>query len=132
MTYRFRHQGAKGAIQYVFSAFWALAMKYIVWALRIIIFLAVLFFAYKNMNLVEVTFFDGVSMGQVPLIVVMLVTFVLGTVFGLLLTVPSVLRRRRELNRSRRELDRIQSIVAPQTSTLSRDNTADHIVVTPL
>lgn len=107
-------------------------MKYIVWALRIIIFLAVLFFAYKNMNLVEVTFFDGVSMGQVPLIVVMLVTFVLGTVFGLLLTVPSVLRRRRELNRSRRELDRIQSIVAPQTSTLSRDNTADHIVVTPL
>lgn len=132
MTYRFRHQGAKWAIQYVFSAFWALAMKYIVWALRIIIFLAVLFFAYKNMNLVEVTFFDGVSMGQVPLIVVMLVTFVLGTVFGLLLTVPSVLRRRRELNRSRRELDRIQSIVAPQTSTLSRDNTADHIVVTPL
>jgi uncharacterized integral membrane protein len=132
VTYRFRHQGAKWAIQYVFSAFWALAMKYIVWALRIIIFLAVLFFAYKNMNLVEVTFFDGVSMGQVPLIVVMLVTFVLGTVFGLLLTVPSVLRRRRELNRSRRELDRIQSIVAPQTSTLSRDNTADHIVVTPL
>ncbi len=107
-------------------------MKYIIWALRIIIFLAVLFFAYKNMNLVEVTFFDGVSMAQVPLIVVMLVTFVLGTLFGLLLTVPSVMRRRRELNRSRRELDRIQAIVAPQTTTPGRDNASDPIIVTPL
>ena len=107
-------------------------MKFIIWALRIIIFLAVLFFAYKNMNLVEVTFFDGVSMGQVPLIVVMLVTFVLGTIFGLLLTVPSVIRRRRELNRSRRELDRIQAIVTPQTTTSGRDNASDPIIVTPL
>jgi putative membrane protein len=107
-------------------------MKYIIWALRVIIFLAVLFFAYKNMNLVEVTFFDGVSMAQVPLVVVMLVTFVLGTLFGLLLTVPSVVRRRRELSRSRRELDRIQAIVTPQTATSGRDNVSDPIIVTPL
>jgi putative membrane protein len=91
-----------------------------------------LFFAYKNMNPVEVTFFDGVSMGQVPLIVVMLVTFVLGTMFGLLLTVPSVIRRRRELNRSRRELDRIQAISTPHTSAAGRNNVSDPVNVTPL
>jgi len=107
-------------------------MKYIVWALRIFIFLAVLFFAYKNMNPVEVTFFDGVSMGQVPLIVVMLVTFVLGTMFGLLLTVPNAIRRRREINRSRRELDRIQTIATPHTSISGRNNTTEPVSMTPL
>tara|TARA_B110000503_G_C7075618_1_gene382768 strand:+ start:625 stop:930 length:306 start_codon:yes stop_codon:yes gene_type:complete len=101
-------------------------MKYIVWVLRIIIFLAVLFFAYRNMNPVEVTFFDGASMGQVPLIVVMLVTFVLGTLFGLLLMLPSVIRRRRELSRSRRDMDRIQAVVKPS------DHSASSASVTPL
>ena len=101
-------------------------MKYIVWALRIVIFLAVLFFAYRNMNPVEVTFFDGVTMGQVPLIVVMLVTFVLGTLFGLLLMLPSALRRRRELSRSRRDIDRIQAVVKPSNQSASSSS------VTPL
>ncbi|MGN6660759.1 MAG: lipopolysaccharide assembly protein LapA domain-containing protein, partial [Achromobacter mucicolens] len=35
--------------------------------------------------------------------------FVLGALFGLLLTVPAALRRRREAIRLRRELDRIQA-----------------------
>lgn len=104
-------------------------MKYLVWALRIIIFLAVLFFAYKNMNVVEVTFFDGASLGQVPLIVVMLVTFVLGTVFGLLLTVPNAIRRRRELNRVRKELERTQGSAA---SEQAKDASTDALSATPL
>jgi uncharacterized integral membrane protein len=107
-------------------------MKLIVWALRIIIFLAVLFFAYKNMNPVEVTFFNGASIGQVPLIVVMLVTFVLGTIFGLLLMLPSAIRRRRELSRSRRDIDRIQAVVKPNGSANAADQSASSASVTPL
>jgi uncharacterized membrane protein YciS (DUF1049 family) len=52
---------------------------------------------------------------DVPLIVVMLVVFVLGALFGLLLTVPAAMRRRREAMRLRRELDRVQAAVAGTT-----------------
>ena len=43
----------------------------------------------------------------------MLSTFVLGTVFGLLLTVPASIRRRREVVRLKKELERIQAAVNP-------------------
>lgn len=84
-------------------------MRYFVWALRLIVFLAVLLFALKNTNPVSVTFFDGLSIPSVPLIVVMLSTFILGTIFGLLLTVPTAIRRRRELARLRKDLEKLQS-----------------------
>jgi uncharacterized membrane protein YciS (DUF1049 family) len=58
----------------------------------------------------------------VPLIVVMLSTFVLGTLFGLLLTVPGYIRRRREVVRLKKDLERIQAAVNPQgTVPLSPD-----------
>ena len=88
-------------------------MRYIVWALRLIVFLAVLLFALKNTDHVSVTFYDDWVIQGVPLIVVMLTTFILGTVFGLLLTVPGSLRRRRELSRLRKDLERIQAAVNP-------------------
>ncbi len=88
-------------------------MRYIVWALRLIVFFAVLLFALKNTAPVGVTFYGDWAIQGVPLIVVMLTTFILGTVFGLLLTVPGSLRRRRELARLRKELDRIQAAVNP-------------------
>jgi uncharacterized membrane protein YciS (DUF1049 family) len=55
----------------------------------------------------------------VPLIVVMLAAFVLGLVFGLLVAATAMLKRRREVNRLRRELARAQESlpqarVAPQ------------------
>jgi uncharacterized integral membrane protein len=97
---RFLHSGAK-------------AMRYFVWALRLIVFIAVLLFALKNTEVVKVVFYADKSIDNVPLIVVMLSTFVLGTLFGLLLTVPGSLRRRREVSRLRKELDRIQEAVNP-------------------
>ena len=90
-------------------------MRYIVWALRLIVFLAVLLFALKNTDPVGVTFYGDWAIQGVPLIVVMLTTFILGTVFGLLLTVPGSLRRRREVARLRKELERIQAAVNPET-----------------
>ena len=92
-------------------------MRYFVWALRLIVFLAVLLFALKNTNPVAVTFFDGLSIPNVPLIVVMLSTFVLGTVFGLLLTVPPALRRRREIARLRKDIERLQTSINPKGQT---------------
>ncbi|MDN4015748.1 LapA family protein [Zwartia panacis] len=90
-------------------------MRYFVWALRLIVFLAVLMFALKNTNPVSVAFIEGVSIPNVPLIVVMLSTFVLGTIFGLLLTVPPALRRRRELAKLRKELEKLQTATGPQS-----------------
>ena len=84
-------------------------MRYLVWALRLLVFVAVLMFALKNTDPVAVKFYADYIVQDVPLIVVMLVTFVLGTVFGLLLTVPASMRRRREAQRLRRELDRLQA-----------------------
>ena len=84
-------------------------MRYIVWVLRLVIFVAVLMFALKNTQPVSVTFFTDHVLHDVPLIVVMLVVFVVGTLFGLLLTVPATMRRRREALRLRKELDRVQA-----------------------
>src|SRR5690606_13992297 len=99
----------------------ACAMRYFVWALRLLVFVAVLMFALKNTDPVAVNFYAGYVIQDVPLIVVMLATFVLGTLFGLLLTVPAAMRRRREAMRLRRELERLQAaadgkqpVVAPE------------------
>lgn len=91
-------------------------MRYLVWALRLIVFVVVLMFALKNTGPVAVVFFGDYALQSVPLIVVMLGTFVLGAVFGLLLTVPASIRRRREAAKLRRELDRIQAAVRPEPS----------------
>jgi uncharacterized integral membrane protein len=87
-------------------------MRYFVWALRLIVFVAVLMFALKNTGPVDVNFYADYIVHGVPLIVVMLAVFVLGALFGLLLTVPAAMRRRREAVRLRRELDRIQAAAA--------------------
>jgi lipopolysaccharide assembly protein A len=89
-------------------------MRYLVWALRLIVFVVVLMFALKNTNPVAIHFYNDYVIQDVPLIVVMLITFVFGAVFGLLLTVPASMRRRREAQRLRRELDRIQAAVNGQ------------------
>ena len=86
-------------------------MRYLVWALRLLIFVVVLLFALKNTDRVTVYFFADRLISEVPLIVVMLGCFVAGTVFGLLLTVPAVLRRRREMATLRRELERTRALV---------------------
>ena len=91
-------------------------MRYLVWALRLIVFVVVLMFALKNTAPVAVAFFGDYAIPSVPLIVVMLTTFVLGTLFGLLLTVPASIRRRREAAKLRRELDRIHAAASPESS----------------
>jgi len=91
-------------------------MRYLVWVLRLVIFVAVLMFALKNTQPVSVTFFTDHVLHNVPLIVVMLAVFVVGAFFGLLLTIPATMRRRREAIRLRKELERTQAQLAgPQS-----------------
>lgn len=87
-------------------------MRYLIWALRLLVFVAVLMFALKNTEPVTVRFYADHLVTEVPLIVVMLATFLVGGVFGLLLTLPAGLRRRRELTRVRKELERLRQAEA--------------------
>lgn len=84
-------------------------MRYLVWLIRLIVFVIVLLFAVKNIDPVQVHFFGTAVINNVPLIVVMLVTFVLGGLLGLSLTVPAAMRRRREVARLRREVERLHN-----------------------
>lgn len=92
-------------------------MRYLVWILRLAVFLVVLLFALKNTTPVDVGFFADQVLHQVPLIVVMLSAFVLGLFAGLLLAAMALLRRRRELNRLRRELRRLHDAQAHEQDT---------------
>ncbi len=83
-------------------------MRYLVWILRLIVFVVVLLFALRNTSPVDVGFFADQVIPQVPLIVVMLAAFGLGVLFGLLMAAMALLRRRREVNRLRREAARLR------------------------
>lgn len=105
-------------------------MRYLVWILRLIVFVVVLLFALKNTAPVDVNFFADHVISGVPLIVVMLVVFVLGAVFGLLITAPAIVRRRREAVRLRRELGRLEekhkqsAAAAPQEAAVAPETVA--------
>ena len=78
-------------------------MRILAWILRIILFLALFLFALKNTDMVSLRlYFDQVW--QAPLILVLLVFFVAGTVIGVLATLATVFRQRREIARLQREL----------------------------
>ena len=83
-------------------------MRYVIWALRLVIFLLVILFAVKNMEPVTVRFFGEASVADMPLVVVMLASFFLGAVYMFLLTLPARFSRRRELSRLKGEVQHLQ------------------------
>ena len=89
-------------------------MRIIVWILRIVVFLVVLAFALKNTAAVPVNFFGGYTIGSVPLIIVMLVTFILGLLLGLLIMLLGSMRKQRELNRLKRDLAHLEERLQEQ------------------
>lgn len=86
-------------------------MRYLVWVLRLLVFLVVLLFALKNTDPVKVTFFADYTLAHVPLIIVMLVTFLLGLILGLLLMVLNIMRKKREIAKLKRDLSRLETNV---------------------
>lgn len=67
-------------------------MKYLVWIIRIIIFVLVLLFAINNTHLVDVNFFAELQAKNVPLVLVLLIAFVLGAIFAYILMAPAYFR----------------------------------------
>jgi len=78
-------------------------MRVLAWILRIVLFLALFLLALKNTDTVSLRlYFDQVW--QAPLILVLLVFFVAGAVIGVIATLATVFRQRREIARLQREL----------------------------
>ncbi len=93
-------------------------MRYLVWVLRLLVFVLVLLFALKNTEPVQVSFFADYALANVPLIVVMLVTFLLGLVLGLLIMILNITRKKREIARLKRDVARLEDqIKNPVTPT---------------
>lgn len=78
-------------------------MRYFDWALRIVLFIALLGFAVKNDQPVTLHYFFGYEW-QSSLVVVLLLFFAVGTVVGVLAMFSSVLQQRREIARLKRDI----------------------------
>jgi putative membrane protein len=94
-------------------------MQSLVWILRLLIVVLLVWFAVKNGQEVELFGLPGQSW-KAPLVFVLLVVFVAGVVIGLLAWVPTVVRQRREIGRLRRANAQMASIPAPPDSTNPR------------
>ena len=79
-------------------------MRYVMWVLKLALFVLVLAFALKNADLVTVRTFPG-GEWQAPLVFVLLVAFGLGIAAGLGAGLTQVFRLRREIAALRRELN---------------------------
>jgi uncharacterized integral membrane protein len=93
-------------------------MRYLGWAVKILIFVVVLGFALRNSQPVMVHYFLD-YVWEAPLVVLLLAAFVLGAFLGLLALLPTLFRLRRERSKLRRDLDGM--IDANTTTPLSAD-----------
>ena len=80
-------------------------MQALVWILRFLIVVVLVWFAVKNSQEVVLNGLPDQAL-KAPLVFVLLVVFVAGVVIGLLAWIPTVVRQRRELARLRRAVDR--------------------------
>ena len=78
-------------------------MQTLVWLLRFLIVVVLVWFAVKNAQDVTIKGLPGQSW-EAPLVFVLLTVFVAGVVIGLLAWVPTVVRQRREIGRLRRQI----------------------------
>ncbi len=69
-------------------------MKALGWAVRIVIFLFLFFFALQNTERVTIQFFDFKS--RAPLVLLLLIFFAGGVVVGVLACLPRLFKRRRD------------------------------------
>src|SRR5512144_268351 len=94
-------------------------MQPLVWILRFLIVVLLVWFAVKNGQEVELFGLPGQSW-KAPLVFVLLMAFVGGVVIGLLAWIPTVVRQRREIGRLRKANAQISAIPAPPDTTSPR------------
>lgn len=78
-------------------------MRFVNWTIRLVVFLVLAAFAAKNTETATLRFYFDLAW-QAPLVVLLLVFFAGGVLVGLLATVGTLLRQKRELGRLRRKL----------------------------
>jgi uncharacterized integral membrane protein len=78
-------------------------MQAIVWILRLVVVVILVWFAARNSDPVKLRGFLPDQTWDAPLVFVLLVVFVAGMVIGLLAWVPTVVRQRREIGRLRKQ-----------------------------
>lgn len=88
-------------------------MKFLLWLLRIAIFIALFGLSIKNSNPVELRFFLDHSW-IAPLSLALLVTFALGVTVGFTTLATTIVAQRRELARLKRQLDDQHDKQTPQ------------------
>jgi uncharacterized integral membrane protein len=78
-------------------------MRYVLWIIKLALFVVALTFAIKNTDPVAVRYFLGQEW-RAPLIFVLLVFFCMGAALGLLAALMQIMRQRREISSLKREL----------------------------
>src|SRR5690606_35763928 len=92
-------------------------MRFVIWAVRLVVFVLVLLFALKNTEPVDVGLYADHVIRAVPLIVVILVAFAAGALCAVLVLLPASMRKRREAARLRREVMRLQEAAARRSAS---------------
>lgn len=91
-------------------------MQPLVWVVRFLIVVLLVWVAVKNGHEVELFGFPGQSW-KAPLVFVLLIAFIAGVVIGLLAWTPTVVRQRRENARLRRNAELMAAMPAPPDTT---------------
>ena len=78
-------------------------MRYVLWLLRIVLFLLLLGFAVKNSETVTLHYYLGYEW-QAPLVLVILVFFAFGAAIGVVACLTFVFKQRREISKLKTEL----------------------------
>jgi uncharacterized integral membrane protein len=81
-------------------------MRIVTWTVRLVLFILLLAFAAMNTEPVTLRFYFDLAW-QAPLVALLLAFFVAGALFGLAAALGAMLRQRRELQRLRREAERV-------------------------
>jgi putative membrane protein len=76
-------------------------MQTVVWILRFVIVVVLVWFAVKNAQVITIYGLPGQEW-PAPLVFVLLIVFIAGMVIGLLAWVPTFVRQRREIGRLRK------------------------------
>ena len=77
-------------------------MRFLTWAIRLVVFLLLVAFAAKNVEPVTLRFYFDLAL-QTPLVLALFGFFAAGALFGILALLGSVLRQRREISMLRKQ-----------------------------
>jgi uncharacterized integral membrane protein len=77
-------------------------MRFVTWALRLVLFVLLIALAAKNVEPVTLRFYFDYAL-QAPLIVMLLGAFAAGAAFGVLALLTTVLRQKREISILRKQ-----------------------------